>query len=160
TSQPGSTAVSLSYGPHGGGHGHSDKLNIILYAQGRQWIPDFGSMPYESHWKAEWTAQTISHNTIVVDGVSQKPTGARVTQWPSDSAADRVLGLLESFDATSKSASAYCDSAYDGIRLRRAVRLAGNSVVDAFTVTDRKGAEHQYDYMLHIDGQLEHSSVP
>jgi Heparinase II/III-like protein/Alginate lyase len=160
TSQPGSTAVSLSYGPHGGGHGHSDKLNIVLYAQGRQWIPDFGSMPYESRWKAEWTAQTISHNTVVVDGISQKPTGARVMQWPNDSAADRVLGVLERFEALSKSASAYCDSAYEGIRLRRAVRLVDSWVVDAFTVTDGKAAEHQYDYVLHIDGQLENSSLP
>jgi hypothetical protein len=160
TSQPDSTAVSLSYGPHGGGHGHSDKLNIVLYAQGRQWIPDFGSMPYGSRWKAEWTAQTVSHNTVVVDGISQKPTVARNVEWPNDSAADRVLGVLERFDASSKSASAYCDTAYEGIRLRRALRLTGGSVVDAFTVTDRKGAEHQYDYVLHIDGQLENSSVP
>jgi hypothetical protein len=160
TSQPASTAVSLSYGPHGGGHGHSDKLNIVLYAQGRQWIPDFGSMPYESRWKAEWTAQTISHNTVVVDGISQKPTAARVTQWPNDSAADRVLGVLDRFEALSKSVTAYCDSAYEGIRLRRAVRVVDGSVVDAFTVTDRKAAEHQYDYVLHIDGQLENSSVP
>lgn len=160
TSQPASTAVSLSYGAHGGGHGHSDKLNLVLYAQGRQWIPDFGSMPYGSRWKAEWTAQTVSHNTVVVDGISQKPTGTRNVEWPNDSAVDRVLGVLERFDAPSKSVSAYCDSAYEGIRLRRAVRLADGSVVDAFTVTDRKGAEHRYDYVLHIDGELESSSVP
>lgn len=160
TSRPENTAVSLSYGPHGGGHGHSDKLNIVMYAQGRQWIPDFGSMPYETRWKSEWTAQTISHNTVVVDGVSQKPTGNRVVQWPTDSAADRVIGVLERFDARSKAASAYCDTAYDGVRLRRMVRLAGNAVVDAFTVTDRKGTEHQYDYVLHVDGELESSSLP
>ncbi len=159
TTEPDSTAVSLSFGPHGGGHGHSDSLNIVLYAQGRQWIPDFGSMPYETHWKAEWTAQTISHNTVIVDGVSQKPTGTRRTQWPSDSNADRVFGVLERFDAPSKSASAYSERAYEGIRLRRAVRLQGNSVVDAFTAADPKGAEHQYDYVLHIDGQLQDSTA-
>ena len=70
TAQPASTAVSLSFRPHGGGHGHSDMLNIVLYAAGRQWLADFGSMPYETHWKAEWTAQSVSHNTIVVDGTS------------------------------------------------------------------------------------------
>jgi hypothetical protein len=160
TKQPDSTAVSLSYGPHGGGHGHSDNMNIVLYAQGRQWIPAVGSMPYETHWKVEWTAQTISHNTVVVDGVSQKPTGRRATQWPHDDASDRVVGVLERFDPRSKSVSAYCDSAYEGIRLRRAVRLDGHSVVDEFTVSDLKNAEHQYDYVLHIDGQFEKSSVP
>src|SRR5271157_1388525 len=29
TTQPDSTAVSLSYGPHGGGHGHSNALNLV-----------------------------------------------------------------------------------------------------------------------------------
>ena len=57
TAQPDSTAVSLSYGPHGGGHGHSDNMNIVLYAQGRQWIPAFGSMPYETQAKNDWTAE-------------------------------------------------------------------------------------------------------
>lgn len=158
TSQPDSTAVSLSFGPHGGGHGHSDALNLVLYAQGRQWIPDFGSMPYETHWKAEWTAQSVSHNTIVADGISQNPTGKRNTQWPSDTAADRVLGLLDRFDAPNKAAGAHYERAYDGIRLSRAVNLAGSAAVDVFDAAS--GTEHQYDYVLHIDGALSSSSAP
>jgi len=159
TRQPDSTAISLSYGPHGGGHGHSDALNLVVYAQGRQWAPDFGSMPYESHWKEEWTAQSVSHNTIVVDGISQKPTGRRNVMWPTDNAADRVFGVLERFDPAAKSASATNDRAYAGIRLRRAVRLDGSRVVDIFSAADAQGATHQYDYVLHIDGQLAASST-
>ena len=160
TAQPDSTAVSLSFGPHGGGHGHSDMLNLVLYAHGRHWLPDFGSMPYETHWKAEWTAHTVSHNTVVVDGVSQKPTGRRDNQWPSDTAEDRVSGVLERFDPGAKSVAAWSDRAYPGIRLRRAVRLDGSSAVDVFTAGDTARAEHQYDYVLHIDGQFEESSAP
>lgn len=160
TTQPDSTAVSLSYGPHGGGHGHSNMMDLVLYAHGRQWIPAFGSMPYETHWKVEWTAQTISNNTVVVDGISQQPTGTRQTQWPQDRASARVCGALERFDAQSKSVSAHCDNTYRDIRLRRALRLQEHMVVDAFTVTDAKGAQHQYDYVLHIDGQFENSSAP
>ena len=155
TTQPDSTAVALCFGPYGGGHNHPDQLNLVLYAQGRQWLPDFASMPYETHWKNEWTAQTVSHNTVVVDGVSQKPTVRRNTEWPSDRGTDRVFGVLERFEARSKSASATCDRAYEGIRLRRAVRLEGPWVVDDFTASDAKGAEHQYDLVLHIDGQFE-----
>ncbi|MHB8900663.1 MAG: alginate lyase family protein, partial [Thermoguttaceae bacterium] len=32
TTQPDSTAASLSFGPYGGGHGHPDKLNLVVYA--------------------------------------------------------------------------------------------------------------------------------
>jgi hypothetical protein len=117
-------------------------------------------MPYETHWKGEWTAQSVSHNTIVVDGISQKPTGKRNNQWPTDDAKDRVLGVLERFDPASKSVSAANDRAYEGIRLRRAVRLDAGRVVDAFTTADLKGATHQYDYVLHIDGQYQASSAP
>jgi hypothetical protein len=159
TTQPETTAVSLSYGPHGGGHGHSDNMNIVLYGHGRQWIPAFGSMPYETHWKYEWTAHTVSHNTIVVDGVSQYPTGTQHVQWPHDDAADRVVGVLERFHAAAKFASAHCDRAYQGIRLRRAVQISANAVVDAFACTDASGGAHQYDYVLHIDGQLESCSA-
>ncbi|MEK7408656.1 MAG: heparinase II/III family protein [Acidobacteriota bacterium] len=155
-----STAVSLSYGPYGGGHGHPDKLGIVLYAQGRQWIPDFGSMPYETHWKAEWTAHTISHNTLVVDGVSQRPSGARNTQWPTDDASDRVAGKLERFEPREKLVSASCDRAYEGFVLRRAVRLSGHLVVDDFAVSAAGETPHQFDYVLHIDGELAESSAP
>ena len=33
----------LNYGPHGGGHGHYDKLNLMLYAHGREWLLDPGA---------------------------------------------------------------------------------------------------------------------
>ena len=162
TQFPDSTAVSLSYGPHGGGHGHPDKLNLVLYAQGRQWIPAFGSMPYETHWKAEWTAHTISHNTVVVDGISQQPTGVRNVQWPTDDASDPVMGSLERFAPEAKLASASCDRAYPGMKLRRTVHLVGHDVVDDYVVFPASSSsnrrQHQFDYVLHIDGEFTYSS--
>ncbi len=163
TAAPDSTAVSLSYGPHGGGHGHPDKLNLVLYAQGRQWLPDFGSMPYESSWKAQWTAHTISHNTVVIDGISQRPAGKRDAQWPTDSARDKVLGTLCRFDPREKLVEAVCTSAYEGMTLRRAVRLSEHCVVDdlaAFPTAGAATSPRQIDYVLHLDGTLEHTSLP
>jgi len=157
------TAVALSYGPYGGGHGHPDKLSMVVYAQGRQWIPHFGSMPYESKWKAQWTSHTISHNTVVVDGVSQKPTGERNPGWPADHGRSKVLGKLERFDPQRKFCSAYCTSAYDGLTLKRAVRLEGRCVVDVFdiepTAPSASPRARQFDYVLHIDGKLSDNSV-
>jgi len=164
TAQPDSTAVSLSYGPHGGAHGHADKLNIVLYAQGRQWIPDFGSMPYGTKLKEEWTAQTISHNTVVVDGVSQKPTGARDVQWPTDNARNKVMGRLDRFDPSRKLAVASCTNAYDNLVLRRAVQVCGRCVVDCFDISPAlprdRAPTHQFDYVLHVDGALTESTAP
>jgi len=162
--RPGSTAVALSYGPHGGGHGHSDKLTLTLFAQGRQWLPDVGSMPYETPMKGEWTAQTISHSTLVVDGVSQRPTGDRNVQWPTDSAQDRVCGRLVRFDPGQKSATAACDSAYMGMTLNRSLRLVGDCVVDRFSarpaIASSPGRSYCFDYVLHVDGQFAECSAP
>src|SRR5262249_49789409 len=36
----GANCVMLDYGPHGGGHGHFDKLNIVMFANGREWLLD------------------------------------------------------------------------------------------------------------------------
>ena len=97
TQAPESTAVSLSYGPYGGGHGHRDKLNIVLYALGRQWLPDFPSMPYESHWKREWTAKPSVTTPVVVDGISKRPRGTSHLYFPVDHASIRCWVKLDRF---------------------------------------------------------------
>ena len=162
TARPDATAVAFSYGPYGGGHGHPDKLSVAVYAHDRHWIPLFGSMPYETHWKREWTAQTVSHNTIVVDGISQMPTRVGQPMWPVDSAAHRVMGRLDAFDPEQKRVSASCDCVYDGLTLRRTVQLRDNCVVDRYEVTGAPAAAtaaRQFDYVLHINGEPAGSSV-
>ncbi|MEA3400434.1 MAG: heparinase II/III family protein, partial [Armatimonadota bacterium] len=153
------TCCTLNYGPHGGGHGHPDQLNIVLYADGKQWLPDFGSCPYGSEEKRQWTSQTISHNTVVVDEISQYPTGDGAPSWPCDSAERQARGFLDAFscDGVLKAAAARNTAVYDDVELHRTVAIVGDAVLDFFDV--RGEAEHQYDYTLHIDGQLEDSST-
>jgi hypothetical protein len=163
TRQPDASAVALTYGPYGGGHGHPDKLGIAFYTQGRLWIPVFPSMPYETSWKREWTSHTISQNTLVIDGVSQQPAGKQDLMWPVDTADKRVVGKLEQFDPATRLATASCDSAYDAFHLARSVRLHGDCMIDMLDVKPKvvgPGAkDHQFDYVLHVDGQLDACSV-
>ena len=153
------TCCTLSYGPHGGGHGHSDKLSIVLYADGKQWIPDFGSCGYSSREKGTWTAQTISHNTVVVDETSQYPTGSATPTWPCDTSARQARGFLDFFqcDPILKAAQARNTAVYEGVTLRRTVAVVGDALVDFFEA--QSAEEHQYDYVLHIDGPLLDCSV-
>ncbi|MBI3921283.1 MAG: heparinase II/III family protein, partial [Armatimonadetes bacterium] len=153
------TCATLNFGPYGGGHGHPDKLSLVLYAGGKQWIPDFGSCGYDSVEKGTWTAQTISHNTIVVDGVSQYPTGEGNPTWPCDTSDRQARAYLDFFhcDELMKSAGAHCDSVYPGVHLSRTVCLVGDTLFDFYQV--KSEASHQYDYTLHIDGSLLESST-
>jgi hypothetical protein len=44
----------------------------------------------ESNWKWEWTSHTVSHNALVIDGVSQRPAGDKDLMWPCDSGNQRA----------------------------------------------------------------------
>lgn len=63
----------LKYGPHGGAHGHPDKLAILLYARGAPAAPDLGSQGYGIDLHRGWYRQTASHNTVLVAGQPQPP---------------------------------------------------------------------------------------
>jgi len=65
------TSVLLKYGPHGGSHGHPDKLSISINAGGVPLSPDLGTPGYGIDLNQTWYRQTISHNTVIVDGRSQ-----------------------------------------------------------------------------------------
>ncbi|MCY4374489.1 MAG: heparinase II/III family protein, partial [Spirochaetaceae bacterium] len=111
----------LQYGPHGGGHGHLDKLNVVLYANGRVQAPDLGICNYSLPESHDWFRQTVSHNTVVVDQVSQH----------------RIGGELERFEAGPRVQVADA-SAHDyqhGVRMRRtAILVDGAFVIDVFGV--------------------------
>ncbi len=150
--------VAVSFGPHGGGHGHPDMLSIVLYAFGRHIIPDFGSCKYESREKAQWTSHTVSHNTIVVDEVSQYPAGAQDVQWPCDTADKQAKGSLDYFHAGPllKVVRARSNAVYDGVEFVRTTALFSQNVLDIFDVSSAQ--EHSYDYVLHVDGEIRNIS--
>jgi hypothetical protein len=62
--------ASLECGPSGGGHGHPDRLNLVLHAQGEYWLPDFGTGSYVAR-DLFWYRSTLAHNAPRLDGVSQ-----------------------------------------------------------------------------------------
>jgi hypothetical protein len=69
--------VSLECGASGGGHGHPDRLNLTLHADGIYWLPDFGTGSYVSR-DLFWYRSTLAHNAPRLDGVSQSLGDARV----------------------------------------------------------------------------------
>lgn len=67
----------LDSGPHGGGHGHLDKLALYLYADdGTAWQPDPGQVPYAHRSYRTYYAGTKAHPTFCVDDSEQAPCDA------------------------------------------------------------------------------------
>jgi len=131
--------VAFEYGPHGGGHGHPDKLGFVMSAFGVELAPDPGSISYAVPLHKQWYRQTLAHNTLVVDQKSQRPT----------------TGELLFFKSTPdlQIASARTTEAYPGVAFERTVAvIAGKCVL----VVDRvsSGQEHVYDHVYHNRGSL------
>ncbi|MHB1309837.1 MAG: Ig-like domain-containing protein, partial [Limisphaerales bacterium] len=154
------TASAVMYGPFGGGHGHAAQLGMVMYSGGKQWVRQFGPVPYGTPEKGGWTTQTISHNTVVVGKVSQNPVGTSTVEWPSDSSSSRVQGRLVQFDGPGKRVVVESEKAYPGLKLRRTQQLSGHNLVDDFTVepVSTTTTTRSFDYVLHIEGQYESSS--
>ncbi len=71
----GNRYASLECGAHGGGHGHPDRLNLVLHADGEYWLPDLGTGSYVAR-DLFWYRSTLAHNAPRLDGVSQRPGDA------------------------------------------------------------------------------------
>jgi hypothetical protein len=67
--------AGLECGAYGGGHGHPDRLNLILHAGGEYWLPDLGTGSYVAR-DLFWYRSTLAHNAPRLDGKSQPVTDA------------------------------------------------------------------------------------
>ncbi len=108
----------LKHGPHGGGHGHPDKLSLALFASGVAWSPDLGTPGYGFSLFESWYRQTVSHNTVILDGRSQPPATGRLRRF-------RGEGLFQIADS---------EVEFDGARLRRVVLARPGYFLDVFVV--------------------------
>jgi hypothetical protein len=130
--------MALDYGPHGGGHGHPDKLGFILFAGGQVLAPDPGSVAYGIPIHQKWYKQTVAHNTLIVNQKSQNPCSGHLD----------ALANGRDFDVVRMSA----EEAYDGVRLTRTVLFVENTVLLLDRMTGDR--HHVYDWVLHCRGQL------
>lgn len=92
------TWLCLDYGPHGGGHGHADKLGFVLFARGAELAVDPGTARYGTPLQRSWFRTTIAHNTLTVGESSQKPATGHCLAFGSDSGVDYLIA--DAGDAT------------------------------------------------------------
>lgn len=124
----------LDYGEHGGAHGHYDKLEIDFYGAGSLLAPDFGTPQYSHPLYRGWYKQTISHNTVTVDGKSQNEAAGKM--------------LLFSSQPYFKHLYAQANSAYDHVTYERGIWMDDEYTLDWFYLND-PSETHLYDWTLH-----------
>lgn len=127
-----------------GNHSHNDMLNIILWAKGHEFLPDFG---YTHTLLRAWSACTLGHNTVVIDQKDQ--------YYRTDNHNFGNLLLYDAQNPTVKVVEAEGIRAYDRVipdikEYKRLIALVAISpedsyVVDVFWV---KGGK-QHDWVIH-----------
>jgi hypothetical protein len=66
----GDVYVGVDYGQSGGGHGHPDRLNLLLSHGETRWLDDLGTGSYVDP-SLHWYRSTLAHNAPLVGGRSQ-----------------------------------------------------------------------------------------
>lgn len=79
----GATYVALDYGHSGGGHGHPDRLNLLLIDGHLRWFDDPGTGSYVDE-SLHWYRSTLAHTAPFVDGRSQPPLHGSLIAFDDD----------------------------------------------------------------------------
>jgi len=161
------TTLFYKYTSHGLSHGHFDRLNYTLYDKGNEILRDYGAVrfvgieqKYGGRYLPEnkaYAAQTIAHNTIVVNETSHYDA--------KESEAEKFhpIKLFSNIDKDAvQVVAAKEEHAYKGVQLQRSVYLlqlpGGRKLItDIFNINSKE--EHQYDLPFNYSGQIISTSV-
>lgn len=161
------TSLIFKYSAHGLSHGHYDKLNINLYDAGNEILQDYGAarfigieQKYGGRYLPEsksYAAQTIAHNTIVVDETSDFNGKEDVSQQYHP---EKLFGSIG--DGKVQVISAIDNKAYTNTMLHRTVfmvQLPDSKkplIIDIFRAVSAQN--HQYDLPFQYAGTVINAS--
>jgi hypothetical protein len=121
----------LDLGPHGGSHGHLDKLALYLYGDSARWQPAYGVPPYGHPWRKGYYRTTAAHPTLTVDGADQAEADGRLLYWRCAGSSAEIGAAADVFDA---------------VRFERHVRAEPGWLLDVVRVR----ADRERDLTLHL----------
>ena len=144
------------------GHGHFDKLGLLVYDAGHEIIRDYGAArflnveaKYGGHYLPEnnaYAKQTVAHNALVVDETSHFDGD---TQTGNKYAPE--LGAFVT-EGNLKATSAKIDTAYEGVTLSRKIAVIEDKAFPKPIIVDLvegvSEAPHLYDLPYHFNGHL------
>ena len=161
------TTLIYKYTSHGLSHGHYDRLNYNLYDKGNEILRDYGAVrfigieqKYGGRYLPEnktYAAQTIAHNTIVVDEKSHFDG--------KETEAEKFHPQKLFSNITNAAVQVVADeekNAYHGVELQRTaylIQLPGGKKLLADIFHAYSKDEHQYDLPFNYNGHLISTSV-
>lgn len=139
----------IDYGPHGGTHGHDDKLNIVYSGPGYSTndsfalrnlgSPSYAIPAYEGYFK-----RSLAHNTMLVDGKTQTATTGALLDFQTQGGATL--------------ARAEVTGAYDTATLTRTLVQTDEYLLDVSDAESKDASSHTFDFVFH--GNLPLTAAP
>lgn len=162
SSDPDDLVTVVKNTSQGLGHGHFDKLGLLVFDAGHEILRDYGAArflnveaKYGGHYLREnnsFAKQTIAHNALVVDETSHFDGSTSVGNQFAPEAGE--LSVSETLKVT----SATIDTAYSGVGLDRTVAMIDDPAFARPIILDvmeaHSDASHQYDLPFYYNGQL------
>ncbi len=112
--EAGAVYAALDYGHSGGGHGHPDRLNLLLADHDARWFDDPGTGSYVDP-SLHWYRSTLAHTAPLIDARSQP----------------RVDGRLLAFDDRGGAGWISAEAMLaDDLQVRRSIVLMDDYLVD------------------------------
>lgn len=155
------TSVLFKFSSQGMGHGHFDRLGIVLYDKGEEIIPDYGAARFLNVISKEggrylpendsWAKQTVAHNTLVIDEQSNFDGKLKPAEENSPGLvfADLKNEKIQIVSAKDE----YC---YENAVLNRTLAFFENDgrrfLIDLFNVKNKNTS--QYDLPVYYNGQI------
>ena len=131
------TYVALDYGHSGGGHGHPDRLNLMLVDGATRWLDDPGTGSYVDA-TLHWYRSTLAHCAPLANGRSQWREDGALLAWEERGGAGWV-------EARAQLA--------DGIEATRTVIVMPGYVLDVLRW--RGKGDTVIDLPIHADGEVQ-----
>ncbi|WP_425408454.1 heparinase II/III domain-containing protein [Hyphococcus sp.] len=162
SNDPDDLAVVVKNTSQGLGHGHFDKLGLLVYDAGHEILRDYGAArflnveaKFGGHYLPEnnsFAKQTIAHNALVVDETSHF-NGSTDT---GNKFAPNVGPFIISDNL--QITSAEIETAYEGVRIGRTVAMISDAAFAQPIIVDlveaRSDQAHQYDLPFYFNGQM------
>ena len=166
SNDPKGLAAVVKNTSQGLGHGHFDKMGLLVYDAGHEILRDYGAArflnveaKYGGHYLPEnnrYAKQTVAHNALVVDETSHFGGDVRI----GNQHAPRLFDFVDGDNI--KLTSAEISTAYDNVRLGRSVAMIEDAVFSDPIIIDLVEAHaegpHSYDLPFHYNGHLIHTN--
>lgn len=131
--------AALDYGQSGGGHGHPDRLNLLLMTRDDRVLDDMGTGSYVDP-TLHWYRSTLAHNAPLFGGTSQRRVCGQLVAHEERGAAGWVDAVVPR------------DGLAAGVAARRAVIVMDDYLVDRLEWSSDLPVRAELP--LHVDGML------